>query len=57
MKTQQKLRLMNDKKQIEYALLVFALTTIMWCTAFAWMIGKIDKDYKHRIELLEQKCK
>jgi hypothetical protein len=48
---------MKDKKLIETALLVFALTTIMWCTAFAWMIGKIDKDYKHRIELLEQKCK
>ena len=48
---------MNDKKQIEYALLVFALTTIMWCTAFAWMLGKIDKDYKQRIEILEQKCK
>jgi hypothetical protein len=43
---------MKDKKSIEYA-----LSTIMWCTAFALMIGKIDKDYKHRIELLEQKCK
>ena len=48
---------MKDKKSIEHALLVFALSTIMWCTAFALMIGKIDKDYKHRIELLEQKCK
>jgi hypothetical protein len=48
---------MKDKKLIEYTLLVFALTTIIWCTTFAWMIGKIDKDYTHRIELLEQKCK
>ena len=48
---------MNDKKEIEYAFLVFALTTIMWCTAFSLMIGKIDKDYKQRIEILEQKCK
>jgi len=48
---------MKDKKSIENVLLVFGLTTIMWCTAFAWMIGKIDKDYKNRIELLEQKCK
>ena len=48
---------MKDKKQIEYALLVFALTSIMWCTVFAWMIGKIDRDYKNRIDILEQKCK
>jgi len=48
---------MKYKKPIEYGLLIFALTTIMWCTAFAWMIGKIDLDYKNRIELLEQKCK
>lgn len=48
---------MNDKKQIEFALLVFVLTTIMWCTAFAWTIGKIDSDYKQRIELLEKNCK
>lgn len=44
----------NDKKQIEYALLVFALTTIMWCIAFAWVIGKIDKDYKQQIEILQK---
>jgi len=48
---------MKEKKAIEYALLVFALTTIMWCTMFSWIIGKINKDYNHRIELLEQKCK
>lgn len=48
---------MNDKRQIEYALLVFALTTIMWCTAFAWIIGKLDKNYEQRIEDLEHKCK
>jgi hypothetical protein len=48
---------MEDKKTIEFALLIFALTTIMWCTAFAYMIGKIDKDYKQKIELLEYRCK
>jgi len=48
---------MEDKKTTEYALLVFAITTIMWCTVFAWIIGKIDRDYKQRIELLEQKYK
>lgn len=48
---------MKTKIQIECTLLVFVLTTIMWCTAFAWIIGKIDKDYKHTIDLLEQKCK
>jgi len=48
---------MKDKKLIEYALLVFALTTIIWFTAFAYIIGKIDKNYKHKIELLKQKCK
>jgi hypothetical protein len=45
---------MKYKKPIEYGLLIFALTTIMWCTAFAWMIGKVDQDYKYKIKLHKQ---
>ena len=46
---------MKDKKQIEYAFLTFALTTIMWCIIFAWIIGKIDKTHNQQIEILKQK--
>lgn len=47
-----------DKDKTEALLAcVFALTTIMWCVIFAWVIGEIDKNHKQQIEILEQRCK
>lgn len=48
---------MKDKKEIEFGLLIFAVTTILWCTAFGYMIGKIDRDYKQEIKILKENCK
>jgi hypothetical protein len=45
------------KKQIEYILLTFAITTIIWNIGFSIIIGKVEKKYKQKIEILEQKCK
>lgn len=44
-----------DKKLIETALLIFALTTILWCSVFGYVISKIDSDYKIKIEKLKTK--
>lgn len=45
---------MTDRKSIEFGLLVFAITTIMWCFSFSYMIGKISRDYEQKIEFLNK---
>lgn len=44
-----------NKKVIEKMLLVFALTTIMWCTMFGYVIGVIDEAHKTEIIKLKNK--
>ena len=48
---------MNKERIVESNIEAAIVGNTVLCAAFAWMVGKIDKDYKHRIELLEQKCK
>ena len=48
---------MNYKKQIEAFLLGWAIGVIVFTFIIAYCIGVIDRNYKQKIELLEQKCK
>lgn len=43
-------------KNVEYMILVFAVTTIVWCIVFSFIIAKIDYDHNQKIELLIEKC-
>ena len=52
-----KLRLMNDKKQIQAFLLGWAIGAIIFTFTMAYVIGVIDRDYKQKIDMLERKCK
>lgn len=48
---------MNDKKQIQAFLLGWAIGAIIFTFYIAYCIGVIDRDYKNKIQILEQKCK
>lgn len=43
------------KKHIEFFLLGFALTTIMWCVILGFVAGKISKDCEQKIEQFKKK--
>lgn len=43
---------MKTKREWEIVLLTFALTTIVWCFTWAYMVGKISKAHEHKIELV-----
>lgn len=43
------------KMNIEFFLLGFALTTIMWCVMFGFVIAKISKDCEQKIEQFKKK--
>lgn len=43
---------MKTKREIQIVLLTFALTTMVWCFTWAYMVGKITKEYEDRIETL-----
>ena len=47
----------EKNKQIEAFLLAFALSSIIYCTTFAWIIGIERSHYEKRIEVLYKKCK
>jgi hypothetical protein len=43
---------MKTKREIEIVLLTFAVTTIVWCFTWAYVVGTITKSYEDKIELL-----
>ena len=46
--------MLNNKKEIESFLLGWAIGAIMFSFSMAYIIGVIDKDYKEKIQKLEQ---
>lgn len=45
---------MEDKKQIESFLLAFAISSIVYCTLFAFILGIERRDYEKRIDKLSK---
>ena len=43
----------NKEKEINLGLLIFAITTIMWCVIFSYIIGKIDGNHRLEVENLK----
>jgi ATP/ADP translocase len=43
---------MKTKREIEIVLLTFAVTTIVWCFTWAYVVDTITKSYEDKIELL-----
>lgn len=47
---------MKEKKEINFGLLVFALTTLVWVSIMGFMLGEISKEHKEEIRILKEKC-
>jgi len=45
---------MEDKKQIEAFLLAFAISSIVYCVLFAFILGIERRDYEKRIDKLSK---
>lgn len=43
---------MKTKRELETALLVFAITSIIWCATFAYILGEVSREYEAKIELI-----
>lgn len=43
---------MLTKREIEIVLLTFAITTLVWCFTWAYMVGEITNSYEDKLELL-----
>lgn len=43
---------MKTKREVETVLFVLAITSIVWCVAFAYILGKVSREYEAKIELI-----
>lgn len=46
-------RLEKERRDIEFGLLMFAISTILWCGVFSFIIGTMDRKYKSDIEQMK----
>ena len=43
---------MKTKREVEIVLFVFAITSIIWCATFAYILGEVSREHEAKIELM-----